>query len=90
VINSIRGTVASAVDGRGVTRLLSYQIAEQVREGALEIILKGDEPPPLPVHMISPHGRISVPKVRAFIDFAMPRLRSHFAQLARDSGDRAT
>jgi DNA-binding transcriptional LysR family regulator len=89
VINSIRGTVASAVDGRGVTRLLSYQIAEQVREGALEIILRGDEPPPLPVHMISPHGRISVPKVRAFIDFAMPRLRSHFARLAKDSSDRA-
>jgi DNA-binding transcriptional LysR family regulator len=69
--------------------LLSYQIAEQVREGALDIILRSDEPPPLPVHMISPHGRISVPKVRAFIDFAMPRLRSHFARLAKDSGDRA-
>jgi hypothetical protein len=40
--------------------------------------------------MISPHGRIAVPKVRAFIDFAMPRLKSHFTRLARDSGERGT
>jgi hypothetical protein len=38
--------------------------------------------------MIAPHGRIAVPKVRAFIDFAMPRLKSHFARLAKDSGER--
>ena len=32
VINSIRGAVASAVGGRGVALLFSYQVAEQVRE----------------------------------------------------------
>jgi DNA-binding transcriptional LysR family regulator len=90
VINSVRGAVASAVDGRGVTRLFSYQIAAQVREGELEIVLASDEPPPLPVHIISPHGRLSVPKVRAFVDFAVPRLRSHFARLATDSSYRGT
>jgi DNA-binding transcriptional LysR family regulator len=90
VINSIRGAVASTVGGRGVARLLSYQVAEQVRQGELEIVLAADEAPPLPVHMISPHGRLSVPKVRAFMDFAVPRLRSHFARLAKDSSDRAT
>ncbi len=87
-INSIRGAVASAVSGRGVARLLSYQVAEQVRAGELAIVLAGDEPPPTPVHVISPHGRLSVPKVRAFMDFAVPRLRSYFAGLAKDLGDR--
>ena len=86
IVNSIRGAVASAVDGRGVTRMFSYHIAEQVREGSLEIILKDAEHPPLPVHVIAPHGRLSVPKVRAFIDFALPRLRSHFARLSKDTG----
>jgi DNA-binding transcriptional LysR family regulator len=90
VINSVRGAVTSAVDGRGVTRVLSYQVAEHVREGKLEIVLTSDEHPPLPVHVISPHGRLSVPKVRAFVDFAVPRLRSHFASLAKDLSVRAT
>jgi DNA-binding transcriptional LysR family regulator len=90
VINTVRGAVASAVDGRGITRVLSYQIAEHVHEGELEIVLTGDEYPPLPVHLISPHGRLSVPKVRAFVDFAVPRLRRHFARLAKDTSDRGT
>jgi DNA-binding transcriptional LysR family regulator len=87
-INSVRSAVASAVDGRGVTRVFSYQVAEHVREGKLRIVLAGDEHPPLPVHVISPHGRLSVPKVRAFVDFAVPRLRRDFARLAEDASDR--
>ena len=82
VINTIRGAVASAVDGRGVTRVLSYHVAEHLRAGTLKVLLADYEHPPLPVHLISPHGRLSVPKVRAFVDFATPRLRSHFARLA--------
>ncbi|QDW39749.1 LysR family transcriptional regulator [Bradyrhizobium sp. KBS0727] len=85
VINSIRGAVASVVSGRGVGRFYSYQVAAQVCEGELEVVLTGDEPAPTPVHVISPQGRSSVPKVRAFMDFAVPRLRSHFARLAKDS-----
>ena len=90
VINSIRGAVASAVDGRGVTRMFSYHIAEQVRDGALEIVLERDEHPPLPVHVMSPQGRPAVPKVRAFMDFALPRLRSHFTRLTKDTSRRET
>jgi DNA-binding transcriptional LysR family regulator len=86
VINSVRGAVASAVDGRGVTRLFSYHVAEAVRDSALEIVLAGDEHPPLPVQLIAPHGRLAVPKVRAFMDFAVPRLRRHFARFAKDPG----
>lgn len=86
VVNTTRGAVESAVDGRGVTRIFSYHIADQVREGSLEIVLTADEPPPLPVHVIAPQGRLSVPKVRAFVDFAVPRLKSQFARLTRDAG----
>src|SRR5882672_8788293 len=88
VINSTRAAVASAVGGRGVALLFSYQVAEQVRDGELEIVLAGDEPPALPVHVITPQGRLWVPKVRAFMDFAVPRLRSHFARLEKDSSNR--
>lgn len=78
-VNSVRAAVASAVEGHGVTRLFSYHVAPQLRDGSLELVLEADEPPPLPVHLITPHGRLSVPKVRAFVDFAAPRLRAWFA-----------
>jgi DNA-binding transcriptional LysR family regulator len=84
VVNSVRGAVASAREGRGVTRLFSYHIAPQLKDGSLEIILKDHEPAPLPVHLITPHGRLAVPKVRAFVDFAVPRLKAHFARLNDD------
>ena len=82
VVNSIRAAVASAVEGHGVTRMFSYHVAREVRSGQLAILLGDDEFPALPVHLVSPFGRLSVPKVRAFVDFAVPRLRPAFAELA--------
>jgi DNA-binding transcriptional LysR family regulator len=82
-VNSVRGAVASALDGRGVTRLFSYHVADEVRAGDLRLVLTDDEHPPYPVHLIAPQGRLAVPKVRAFVDFAVPRLRARFAR----SGD---
>ena len=90
VINSIRGAIASAVGGRGVAMFYSYQVADLVRNGELEIVLAGSEPAALPVHVITPQGRLAVPKVRAFMDFAVPRLRSHFARLEKDASDQGT
>jgi len=78
VVNSIRAAVASAVQGRGVVRMFSYHLAPEVADGMLRIVLSGEEHAPLPVHLVSPHGRLSVPKVRAFVDFALPRLREAF------------
>lgn len=83
IVNSIQAAVASAVAGHGVTRMFSYHVAEQVKAGSLKIILSDNEPAPLPVHLLTPHGRLAVPKVRAFVDFAAPRLRRHFTQSQR-------
>jgi DNA-binding transcriptional LysR family regulator len=82
----VRAAVASAVEGKGLTRLYSYHVAEYVRDGRLKIVLADAEHPPLPVHLLAPHGRMSVPKVRAFVDFAAPRLRSEFARMAAEAG----
>lgn len=86
VVNSVRVALASAVDGLGVTRLYSYHVADKVREGALRIVLQHAEHEPLPVHLVAQSSRIAVPKVRAFVDFAAPRLRSEFSRLAREAG----
>jgi DNA-binding transcriptional LysR family regulator len=89
VVNNVRAVVASAVDGYGVTRLLSYHVAAQIKQGLLRVLLADAEPPPIPVHIVSPYGRLSVPKVRAFVDFALPRLRAQYASLARDAATEA-
>jgi DNA-binding transcriptional LysR family regulator len=68
-----------------VTRLLAYHVAPEIRQGLLQVVLADAEPVPLPVHIISPYGRLSVPKVRAFVDFALPRLRSRFTSLAKEA-----
>lgn len=81
IVNNVRAAAASAADGHGVTRLLSYHVAPEIEKDALRIILPEAEPPPIPVHLVSPYGRLSVPKVRAFVDFALPRLRASFARL---------
>jgi DNA-binding transcriptional LysR family regulator len=86
VVNSVRAALAAAVGGLGVTRLYSYHVAERVQDGSLKLLLRDAEPPAMPVHLVTPQGRLAVPKVRAFVDFAAPRLRAAFAGLSADTG----
>ncbi|MEX3980064.1 LysR family transcriptional regulator [Paraburkholderia sp. EG287A] len=83
IVNTIRAARASAVAGHGVTRLFSYHVAEEVEAGRLRIVLRDSEHAPLPANLVTPHGRLSVPKVRSFVDFATPRLREYFEQARR-------
>jgi DNA-binding transcriptional LysR family regulator len=85
IVNSVRAAMASAVEGHGLTRLYSYHVAEAVKAGRLKVVLAGAEFPALPIHLLTPQGRSSVPKVRAFLDFAAPRLREAFGRLAADT-----
>ena len=86
IVNSVRAAAASALGDCGLTRLYSYHVCEYVRDRRLNIVLADAEYPPLPVHLLTPPGRMSVPKVRAFFDFAAPRLRSEFARMAAEAG----
>ncbi len=69
--------VAAAVSGFGITRLLSYQVAEQLRDGLLKTVLTEFEPTPLPVHLVHREGRHASQKARAFLDLALERLRAN-------------
>ncbi len=71
----------TGVEGRGLTRLVSYQVAEEVAAGKLQIVLRDPDEAALPVHLITPEGHLSAPKVRAFVDFAVPRLRSDLTRM---------
>jgi len=74
--NSAEVAVAAAVAGRGIARLLAYQVEQEVRSGALEILLTDYEPPPIPVHVVHVEGRRAAAGVRAFVDLAVTRLRA--------------
>jgi len=79
VVNTADAAIAAAIAGAGITRVLSYQVADAVRAGALEIVLQEFEPAAWPVSLVYPsQGRMPL-KLRAFLDFAVPRLRSEHA-----------
>ena len=75
-INDAVAAIGAVEMGDGITIALSYMVAQQIREGRLVPVLDQFSPPPAPVHIVYPQGRLVTPKVRAFVDFARPRLRA--------------
>jgi DNA-binding transcriptional LysR family regulator len=69
----------AAMAGLGITRLLSYQIAEPLRAGKLKIVLGEFESSSVPVHILHREGRHSSAKIRSFVDLMAERLRAELA-----------
>lgn len=69
--------LAAALGGFGITRLLSYQVAEFLQEGSLKMVLGEFELPDLPVHVVHREGQHASKKARAFIDLVVERLRAN-------------
>jgi DNA-binding transcriptional LysR family regulator len=69
--------LAAALGGFGITRLLSYQVADCLRDGSLKILLAEFELPTLPVHVVHREGQHASKKARAFIDLVVERLRAN-------------
>ena len=79
VVDAAEAVLDAAVAGAGIIRLYSYHVADAVKDGRLSILLDAFEPPPLPVNIVYLGGGLQPLKVRAFIDFAAPRLRERLA-----------
>lgn len=71
--------IQAALQGLGVTRLMSYQIAAHLAAGRLTRVLADYEPPPLPIHVLHREGRQASAKVRSFVDLLVERLRADIA-----------
>lgn len=76
IVNTAEAAVDAAIAGAGVTRVLSYQVADAVRAGKLELILRPFEPASWPVSLVHASQGLMPQKLRAFMDFAAPRLRA--------------
>ncbi len=81
-VNAAEAAIASAVEGRGVTCVLSYQVERELREGSLALVLERFEPSPMPVNVIYPEARLSAAKARAFVDLVVPKLKVKLARIA--------
>jgi DNA-binding transcriptional LysR family regulator len=75
-VNTAEAAVDAAAAGLGVTRVLSYQVAAALKARKMALALEAYEPAPFPVNLIHAGDRLLPLKLRAFLDFAAPRLRA--------------
>jgi DNA-binding transcriptional LysR family regulator len=76
VVNTAEAAIDAAIAGVGITRVLSYQVASALAAGTLALVLEDFEPAPLPVSLVYAGQRLLPLKLRAFLDFAAPRLKA--------------
>ncbi|SHO66969.1 transcriptional regulator, LysR family [Pseudoxanthobacter soli DSM 19599] len=81
-VNTTGAAVQAALADVGIIRLLSYQVADELRTGRLRELLADFAPEPLPVNLIYAPSEPLPPKVRCFMDWSVPRLRAAMAESA--------
>ena len=74
-VNTAEAAIDAAIAEIGVTRVLSYQVASALRAGTLALALRKFEPAPWPVNLVYAGQGLLPLKLRAFLDFAAPRLK---------------
>lgn len=79
-VNTTEAAVQAALAGAGIVRMLSYQVSEPLRTGALVEVLTDFAPEPLPVHLLHAPADPVPPRVRSFLDWTAPRLRARMAE----------
>ncbi|MFJ4257631.1 MULTISPECIES: LysR family transcriptional regulator [Pseudomonas] len=75
-VTSNDGAIAAASGGLGIARLLSYQVADELADGQLQVILAEYEEAPWPIHVLHRESKYGSAKVRAFIDMLAQALRA--------------
>ena len=81
-VSTIDAAIDAGVAGAGVIRAVSYQVADHVRGGRLRSVLEAYEPTPRPVHLAYDKQNRLPLKLRAFVDFVVPRLRDRLISVA--------
>ncbi|RKK02769.1 LysR family transcriptional regulator [Pseudoroseomonas wenyumeiae] len=80
-VNTTEAAIQSALAGFGVIRVLSYQVADELRSGRLQSLLADFAPEPMPVSLVYAMAEPLPLKVRSFLNWAVPRLRADMADL---------
>lgn len=80
-VNSAEAAIGSALDGHGITSVLSYQVEREIGEGRLVRLLRPFEPEAVPVHVVYAAASAAGVKVRAFVDMAVAGLRASLSTM---------
>jgi DNA-binding transcriptional LysR family regulator len=80
VVGSAEAACDAACAGIGITPAFFYHFQAALKRGAITILLDQFQPEPLPVNLVYAANRFLPIKVRAFLDFAAPRLKTAFAE----------
>jgi DNA-binding transcriptional LysR family regulator len=83
IVNTAEAAIDAARAGFGVTRVLSYQAVDALSDRSLLRLLPEHESAETPIHVLYPGGRHPPPKLRAFLDALVPRLRQRCDRIAR-------
>jgi DNA-binding transcriptional LysR family regulator len=78
-LSDSEAAVEAAIAGAGITRVMSYKMEAARRSGKLVLILEGFEQAPWPVHIVYAERKPAPLKLRAFLDWAAPRLKARLA-----------
>jgi DNA-binding transcriptional LysR family regulator len=78
-VSTAEAAIDAVVAGLGLTRVLSYQAVEALSRGLVVRVLDLHGRDEIPVHLLYPAGAHPPPKLRAFVDHAVPRLRARLA-----------
>jgi DNA-binding transcriptional LysR family regulator len=78
-VGSAGAACDAACAGIGITMSFAYSFQHALHSGALTTLLQEFQPPALPVNFVYTADRFLPIKVRAFLDFAAPRLRKALA-----------
>src|ERR1700734_769209 len=75
LVDDVEALLQATQAGRGIARVLSYQVWDEVASGTLVRLLQDFEPEPLPVQLVTLSRSHMAPKVRAFLDTAVKIFR---------------
>jgi DNA-binding transcriptional LysR family regulator len=79
VVSNAEAACEAACAGVGISRAFSYQVVSSLEAGVLKTVLDDYQPAPLPVSLLYAAGQFLPIKLRAFLDFAAPRLKALLA-----------
>ncbi|WBL73582.1 LysR family transcriptional regulator [Serratia liquefaciens] len=80
LLNDVETQLLAVRAGKGIARLLSYQVADDLASGTLVRLLPAFEPLPMPVQLVAQNMQRMPLKVRTFWDYAWQEL-SRLAQI---------
>ena len=80
VVGSAEAACDAACAGIGIACAFSYHFQTALNRGALTTLLDDFQPATRPIHLVYAANRFLPIKMRAFLDFAAPRLKRALAE----------